>query len=202
MRSSTQRLAGFAALVVAGGVGGVRKRRLLLLLAAAFLPVFAAERRSWSRGPTRTCDRPQLRHRGYGYSQGGPSTDPSLPIEDAHLKIHTAAFGYARSVNLWGCPESWTSSHRIRTFTDPRWFLHRERDITGLNDPRVRLSINFYGAPALAMPEFAKTKQDFVVGASVQVTAPVGQYDPSKAVNGLQPLGDRRTSASRNRSVR
>ena len=39
---------------------------------------------------------------GYAYSQGGLSTDPALPIEDAHLKIHGAVFAYARSLDVWG----------------------------------------------------------------------------------------------------
>jgi hypothetical protein len=153
---------------------------------AVFLAVFAAEAQELE--PRAYANLPiglNFVIGAYGYSQGGLSTDPSLPIEDAHLKIHTAAFGYARSVNLWGC------SGKLDVIA-PYSHLYgsalvsgqpKERDITGLNDPRVRLSINFYGAPALAMPEFAKTKQDFVVGASVQVTVPVGQYDPSKAIN-------------------
>ena len=39
---------------------------------------------------------------GYAYSQGGLSTDPALPIEDAHLKIHGGVFAYARSLDVWG----------------------------------------------------------------------------------------------------
>ncbi|HSC64795.1 MAG TPA: transporter, partial [Caldimonas sp.] len=59
----------------------------------------------------------------------------------------------------------------------------RERDVKGFGDPRFRLSVNFYGAPALSLSEFPAYKQDLVAGASVQVSAPWGQYDSSKAVN-------------------
>ena len=59
----------------------------------------------------------------------------------------------------------------------------RERDVSGLNDPLFRFSVNFYGAPALSLQEFANYKQDLIIGASLQVSAPLGQYDRDKLVN-------------------
>ncbi|MCJ7826776.1 MAG: transporter, partial [Demequinaceae bacterium] len=59
----------------------------------------------------------------------------------------------------------------------------RERQVSGLNDPRFRFSVNFYGAPALSMQEFAGYRQDLIIGASVQVSVPFGQYDSTKLVN-------------------
>ena len=58
-----------------------------------------------------------------------------------------------------------------------------ERVVSGLADPRFRLSANFYGAPALSIKDFQEYRQDLIVGASVYVWAPWGQYDPSKLVN-------------------
>jgi hypothetical protein len=43
--------------------------------------------------------------------------------------------------------------------------------------------VNFYGAPALSLQEFAGYRQDLIVGASLQVSAPLGQYDADKLVN-------------------
>ena len=45
------------------------------------------------------------------------------------------------------------------------------------------MSINLYGAPALTLKEFADWEQDLIIGASLQVSAPWGQYDPSRIVN-------------------
>ncbi len=59
----------------------------------------------------------------------------------------------------------------------------RQREVSGLGDPQFRVAVNFYGAPALSMKEFAGYKQDLLVGASLQVSAPLGQYDNSKLVN-------------------
>ena len=49
--------------------------------------------------------------------------------------------------------------------------------------PRSALSVNLYGAPALTLPEFADYQQDLIVGASLRVSAPWGQYDDSRVVN-------------------
>ena len=43
--------------------------------------------------------------------------------------------------------------------------------------------MNFFGAPALSLKEFAGFEQDLIVGASLQVSAPAGQYDESRLVN-------------------
>jgi len=122
---------------------------------------------------------------GYAHSQGGLSTDPSLPLTDAHLKIDTGVVAYVRGVDFWGrsgkvdviAPYSHLSGTAL-VAGQPR-----ERVVSGAGDPRFRLSVNFYGAPALTLSEYPAYQQDLVVGASVQVTAPWGQYDASKAVN-------------------
>jgi hypothetical protein len=122
---------------------------------------------------------------GYGYSTGGVATDPTLPIRDGNLRVHTALAAYARSLDVLGMsgkvdaivPYSWLSGEA--TFAGQP----QERTVSGFNDPRFRFTLNFYGAPALSMEEFASYQQDVIVGASVQVSVPLGQYDSSKLVN-------------------
>ena len=122
---------------------------------------------------------------GYAYSKGGLSVDPSIPLDDAHLKIDTGLFAYVRSIDFWGRSGKFDVivpySHLAGTALlagQPA-----ERNINGFSDPRLRLSVNFYGAPSLSLAEFRGYEQDFVAGASVQVSVPVGQYDPNRAVN-------------------
>jgi hypothetical protein len=57
------------------------------------------------------------------------------------------------------------------------------RDVSGLADPRVRFSLNLYGAPALTLKDFAGWQQRTIVGASVQLGLPLGQYDDERLVN-------------------
>ena len=60
---------------------------------------------------------------------------------------------------------------------------HDTRTVNGFANPRSALSVNFYGAPALTLKEFADYQQDLIVGASLQVSAPWSQYDSSRVVN-------------------
>ena len=122
---------------------------------------------------------------GYAYTDGGLSTAGSSPIKDAQLTMHTELLAYARSLDVWGksgkidliVPYSELSG------TATVAGQSRERKVSGFNDPRFRFSVNFYGAPALSVQEFAKYQQDVIIGASVQVGVPLGQYDKDKLVN-------------------
>jgi hypothetical protein len=58
-----------------------------------------------------------------------------------------------------------------------------ERDVSGFGDPLLRVSVNLYGAPALTVPELRSYEQDLIIGASLQVSMPAGQYDATKLVN-------------------
>jgi hypothetical protein len=122
---------------------------------------------------------------GYAYSDGGLATSGSSPLKDANLTMHTFLLAYARSLDILGrsgkvdivLPYSDLSGNAMVAG------IPRERNVSGLNDPRFRFSVNFYGAPALTVQEFPKYQQDLIVGASIQVSAPLGQYDEDKLVN-------------------
>jgi len=122
---------------------------------------------------------------GYTFTSGGVAIDASLPLKDAHIEVHGATLAYARSFELFGqsakfdvvVPQAWLSGN-AEFAGQPR-----ERVVSGLADPRFRLSANVYGAPALSIKDFQGYRQDLIVGGSVYVWAPWGQYDPSKLVN-------------------
>jgi hypothetical protein len=122
---------------------------------------------------------------GYFYSDGDVATDPSLPLEDGKVTLHGAVTGYVRSLDMWG------KSGKIAALlpyacADGSAKLAGQpgqRDICGLADPRLRMSINLYGAPAMTLEEFRSYRQDLIIGATLQVTAPFGQYDSDKLLN-------------------
>jgi hypothetical protein len=124
---------------------------------------------------------------GYGYSQGDVLIDPTLPIKDLNARIHLPILAYVRSLNVWGrsgkfdivLPMAWLSgSGRIEGETEAR-----KRSITGFGDPMVRFTLNLFGAPALSLRDFMSYRQKTIVGLSFQITAPFGQYDPSRLGN-------------------
>ena len=53
----------------------------------------------------------------------------------------------------------------------------------GLGDPRFRLAMNLYGAPAMTPQAFASYRQQTIVGVSLTVAPPLGQYDSTKLIN-------------------
>lgn len=122
---------------------------------------------------------------GYWYSRGSVVTDPSIPLKNAEVEAHGAVLAYARALDVWGLsgkfdvvlPYAWTRG------TAEFKGQPREREVSGPGDPRVRFSVNFYGAAALSLEQFQGYKQDLIIGASLQVSVPLGQYDSDKLLN-------------------
>ena len=162
-------------------LGKIAMLVLALMLAAAAAQAQDLEPRAYSNSPVGL----NFLVAGYAFSQGGLSTDPSLPVQDAKLDIHTIVLAYARSLDLWGKSGKFDVILPYADLSGTALVAGepRERMVSGFGDPRFRMSINLYGAPALSMKEFAGYRQDLVIGTSVQVSAPGGQYDSSRAVN-------------------
>lgn len=122
---------------------------------------------------------------GYVYSKGSVGFDPSVPLEDAQVKLNTAVVAYVRTLNLWGkpgkvdviVPYTWASGS-AKVFGELR-----TREISGFNDPRLRFSVLLYGAPALSLDEFRNYQPDLLVGTSLEVSPPLGQYNPDRLLN-------------------
>ena len=129
---------------------------------------------------------------GYSDLDGNVTANPSIPLENAKLNIKTVVFAFARSLDVWGrsgkfdivVPEAKLTGSALLA-GEPR-----EREVTGLIDPRMRFSVNLYGAPAMSLAEFPSYQQDVIIGASLAITAPLGQYDDSRLIN----LGNNRWS--------
>jgi hypothetical protein len=152
-----------------------------LLLAAGGARAQDIEPRSYSNAPIGV----NFVIGGYAWTKGGLSHDPALPITEPVLKTSNLVGGYARVIELWGqsaridflAPYTWLSG-TAKYVGEPV-----ERVVDGLGDVAFRLSANLYGAPAMNLTEFMAYEQDLIVGASVRVTAPVGQYDNQRLVN-------------------
>jgi hypothetical protein len=122
---------------------------------------------------------------GTTHQWGSVLVDPTSPVKDVEAKVDAATLAYMRVFDFWGqsgslamvVPNAWLSASG-EVFDQARSISR-----TGLADITARLSINLFGAPALTLPEFARYQQDTIVGVTLLVTAPTGQYDPSKLVN-------------------
>ncbi|QSX77277.1 transporter [Agrilutibacter solisilvae] len=122
---------------------------------------------------------------GAVFTRGGLSFDTSVPITGAQLESSTLVLAYARTLDLWGKSGKLDVIVPYTRLVGTADYLGQpvERDVTGFGRPALRMSINLLGAPALGLREFGQWKQDVIVGASLQVSPPWGQYDSSRIVN-------------------
>ena len=122
---------------------------------------------------------------GFGYTYGSVLLDPTLPIKDLEAKVETPSLGVGTTFSLFGLtsqafvalPYSWAQvSGKV---------VGEDSSITrsGLGDTRFRLSVLFLGAPAVTMTQFAKSSPQSVLGASITVIAPTGQFLSDKLIN-------------------
>ena len=121
----------------------------------------------------------------YAHSSGDVLLDPTIPIQNANVQFNTMSAGYYHSFGLFGrqtsvslvVPYVWGSGTGLVNGVQTN--IYR----SGLGDPGLRISYNLYGSPALTAEEFKKRKSKTVVGISVVITAPLGQYDPRLLIN-------------------
>ncbi len=122
---------------------------------------------------------------GYAFTRGGVAFGPTLPITNPNLNTSSAVMAYARVLDLWGLSAKFDATVPYTWLSGTADYMGQTipRNVNGFANPTFRLSINFYGAPALALKEFADYEQDLIIGASLRVTPPWSQYDDSKLVN-------------------
>jgi hypothetical protein len=170
-------------------VNGVDLRRLVIatalavvaLLRCAVLSAQELEPGTYQNAPVGV----NVVYTGYGFSTGNVLFDAALPIQGASAKVHAVSFGFLRTLDLFGrlakidaqIPVSWG---RFQGEVEGEF---RTRTPRGLADPRVRLSINLAGSPALDLPAFATFRQRTIVGTSVLVVMPLGLYDRTRFIN-------------------
>lgn len=162
----------------------ISKLTLSLALTAVFASVASAqemEPRAYSRAPVGT----QYVVVSYAYSSGDVLTDATLPLRDVSVKFSAMSLAYGRTFGLAGRQANVGAFvPYIRGSAGGSVFeqLHQVTR-SGLGDVRLRFSTNLVGGPALSPKEFAAYKPRTLVGASLTVVAPTGQYDPRRLVN-------------------
>lgn len=129
---------------------------------------------------------------GYGYSDGALLFDPSLPIQGANAEVNIGLTAFAHSFGLAGKSAKLAMVLPYVGLDGDGIIdnVYHERVVSGFADPVLALSVNISGAPALTLNEFRSYQQDTIVGTTIKLRAPMGQYDPDKLLN----LGNNRWS--------
>lgn len=122
---------------------------------------------------------------GYSHLTGDVLTDPALPIKNVQANIHLYIAGYVRTFELAGYTASFgiVVPYARANVSGDVFDAPREVYRAGLGDPRLRLAVNLLGNPPLTPQEFARREPAPVVGASLSVIVPTGQYVPEHLVN-------------------
>lgn len=121
----------------------------------------------------------------YSFHDGGLLFEGTLPIEDARGTISTATLSYFHSLSFFGRSANAVVSlpYAVGNFTGTVSGSPYTTRRSGLLATIIRFSVNLKGGPAMSPSEFRNWTQKTIVGASLKVVAPTGQYDPSLLIN-------------------
>ena len=116
--------------------------------------------------------------------------DGTVPITDSTGRVYVSTLSLYHALNFFGHSANATASlpYAIGNFRGKVVGAEHNAYRSGLVDTILRFSVNLVGGPALSAPKFRSWKQKTLIGASLKIVAPTGQYDPTKLIN---PGGNR-----------
>ena len=119
------------------------------------------------------------------YNDGELLFQGTIPVVGATGRLHAPSVAYYRSFGLLGRSANVLAALGYGVGTFEGAIREEQRSIyrSGLFDSVVRVSVNLLGGPAMSLPEMRQWRQKTLLGASLKVVAPTGQYDPTKLIN-------------------
>jgi hypothetical protein len=121
----------------------------------------------------------------YSFYDGSVLFPGSVPITGATARVNIPIFSYYHALNFFGRSANITASlpygvgHYRGTVIGAEHNAYR----SGLLDAQFRFSVNLKGGPALSPKEFRSWRQKTIIGASVTLVTPTGQYDATRLIN-------------------
>jgi hypothetical protein len=122
---------------------------------------------------------------GLARSTGSVLTDQTLPVADVEARITGVPLAAGYTFGLFGKLALITAALPV-TWGDVTGRVGEDTQRvtrSGLADMRAKLSVNFIGNPAVGLRDFVKAPRRAIVGTSLTVTAPTGQYDSARLIN-------------------
>ncbi len=108
-----------------------------------------------------------------------------LPITDATARISAQTLTYYRSLSFFGRSANFAATvpYGVGTFKGNVLEQNTTAYRSGMLDSVYRFAVNLKGGPAMSLEQFRSWQQKFIIGASVRIVAPTGQYDSTKLIN-------------------
>ena len=121
----------------------------------------------------------------WAFYDGGLNFNGVVPVAGATGTYNVPSFAYTHSFGFFGRSANISVGlpYGVGDFQGHVMGTQQQVYRSGLLDLGVRLSVNLVGGPAMEPQQYAKWKQKVLLGASVKVIAPTGQYDPTKLIN-------------------
>ena len=121
----------------------------------------------------------------YAFYDGGLNFNGAIPVTGATGTYSVPIFSYYHAFNFFGRSANVTASlpYAVGNFSGKLLGVNKSLYRSGLLDFSARLSVNLKGGPSMGAKEFSKWKQKMLLGASLKIIAPTGQYDPTKLIN-------------------
>lgn len=125
---------------------------------------------------------------GYSHNSGDIIPDRSLLITGVDSTIDSMHIGYRHTMNLWDRTANLTVEvpyTKGSTVGSRDGEAIQEQEYSGWGDLAATLSVNILGAPAMTRQEFREMRGNApnILGASLKVVAPTGQYDSDRLIN-------------------
>jgi hypothetical protein len=122
---------------------------------------------------------------GFGYTYGSVVTDPTVPLKDLKANVETPMFGIGHTFGLFGFTASAFASLPYTWAQLSGNLIGQDTSTTraGLSDMRFRISLLLFGSPPSRIDELVKAENKPVMGTSLTVIVPTGQFLPEKLIN-------------------
>ncbi len=114
-----------------------------------------------------------------------PLHSNTVPITDATARVNVPVLSLSHSLNFLGRTATFTASmpYGVGKFRGTVVGAETLAYRSGLLSSNFRFSVNLIGGPAMNVQEYSKWKQKTIIGVSIKLVPPTGQYDPTKLIN-------------------
>ena len=121
----------------------------------------------------------------YSFFNGNLDFQGAVPVKDATAKVIVPILTYYRSFEVFTRSANFMASLPYGRGTFRGTVLQTETNAyrSGFFDSVYRISFNVAGGPAMDLAEFRRWHQKQIVGISLRIVAPTGQYDAAKLIN-------------------
>src|SRR5664279_2786077 len=121
----------------------------------------------------------------YTFSTGNVVADITSPVQDLNVTTSVINLGYVQTFALFNKLARIQAALPYGFLDGTAKFYGNDTSGTrsGLLDGKIKFGLNLLGSPVLSPKEFRLFQEHTVLGASIVISVPIGQYFPDKLIN-------------------